>query len=77
MNIEFTTTLRGQKCTVFGVMLPPGSDVGIFGWHPESLTVTDAAGKELVLAAQEEEQIIEKCISVAEEQANDWDDEWL
>jgi hypothetical protein len=77
MNIEFSTTLRGQECTVFAEMLPPGSDVGVFGWHPELLTVTDAAGKELVLDAQEEEQVIEKCSAVAEEHASDWDGEFL
>lgn len=77
MNIEFSITLRGQECTVAAEMPPSGSDVGIFGWHPESLTVSDAAGKELVLTAREEEQINEKCSAVCEEQATDWDYEWL
>ena len=68
MNIEFTTTLRRQECTVFADMVPPDPHTGIFDWHVETLTIIDAADIGLMLTEQEELQISEKCSEVAGEQ---------
>lgn len=76
MNIELTMNLRGQECTVIAEILPPDSHAGVYGWHVETLTVIDAAGIELMLTEQEEEEINEKCNAAADEKGN-WDDDWL